>query len=107
MTFNRRTNGDVANSERLRRVAPVSAGAIIQEFSSSGDDDPQHLKATTKSIAAFAYLISPMSSSYSIFKLGFPELGVPPVLIHLNGIFHEINIPKDHPFEWDFQYTLW
>ena len=23
----------------------------------------------------------------------FPEIGVPPVLIHFNGIFHEINHP--------------
>ena len=24
---------------------------------------------------------------------GFPEIGVPPVLIHFSGIFHEINHP--------------
>ena len=85
MTFNRRTIRDVANGERLRRVAPVSAGAIIQEFSSSGDDDP-------KSIAAFAYLISPMSSSIHI-PWGFLNWGYLQI-IHLNGIFHEINIPR-------------
>ena len=27
----------------------------------------------------------------------FPEIGVPPVIIHLNGIFHEINNPFGVP----------
>ena len=28
-----------------------------------------------------------------IYIWGFPEIGVPPVLIHFNGIVHEINHP--------------